>query len=90
MYDRLKTLLKRIDPQPVPGEEMHAATRRLQDARLIPRRISTHMHTIRIHRNLAVKEQQRFDGADATAVLAAWYAITEWAQSAGHRIDGPP
>ena len=45
------------------------------------------MHTIRKVRNLAVKEQEVFEGSEAEAVLNAWAGIKAWAKNEGHQTS---
>ena len=90
LFNGLLILLGRIDPNPGDREELNERIRRLSVNKLVPRGITTHMHTIRINRNLAVKELQRFEGAEAQAIALAWLAVKEWAERAGHAIEDLP
>ena len=72
------------------NEELYNKIARLESKGLIPRNIAICMHGIRKRRNLAVKEQYEFAGAEANAVRAEWDAIRAWAIVCGYGTHGLP
>ncbi len=88
VFDGLLALLGQIDPDHN-GEDMSNRIPRLSRSGLVPRKVATNMNYLRIQRNLAVKEQERFVGAEAESIMSAWTAVKEWAQRAGHRTERP-
>lgn len=89
IFNGLLTLLRKIDPDDG-GEEMSARISRLSRAGLVPRKVATNMHNLRIQRNLAVKEQARFIGAEADSIVSAWTAVKEWATQEGFSTEELP
>jgi len=86
MFQAILHLLDQVDKSSRTHEPLSARIERLKALGTLPRDTASYLHTIREHRNLAVKEQQSFAGAGAVALLAAWSAVVEWARSNGIEI----
>lgn len=84
----LETLLDRIAIEAKPNETLFERIKRLE----VPRDVKNHMHYIRNARNEIAHPRNNAVLSDhaAVAFIAAWRAVKEWAQKAGHRIDDLP
>jgi tetratricopeptide (TPR) repeat protein len=87
IFSSLRRLLRRIEKNRLPKEELYAQIARLESEGLIPTNIVVSMHTLRKYRNLATKEDWIFAGHEAIAIKAAWSAIIDWAGGKGYQID---
>lgn len=66
-----------------------AQLRRLTDEGRIPREISAMMRSIIEARNVAEYEGREMSRAQSRALLAAWQAVLEWAQTNGVALEDP-
>jgi hypothetical protein len=77
----LMQLLKKIDPSKPSQESVAATIGRLSQSRTIPRHIAALMRVITEMRNKAEYEANLVSDSEIMAVIAAYKAVNQWAQT---------
>lgn len=83
VYNGLQRILDSIEGGRGEDRGMDGRISRLRDEAFIPPATANNMHSLRIARNQATKDNVVFRGPDAEAILASWRAVREWAAANG-------